>query len=241
MKETFKLYFSYLKESFLEVKNNLSIFGIYILGLVAVIIVNHYVDQTYAKSSELKIVGKILFSLVPILIISKLLYVMKIRISGSGDYRTVMANFLVFNILYSGLVLIGLLLYLVPAFVLHYWLKSNLMFLWASLFIIPFLYFLIFYSLTPFIAVFEENRLESFFKQSRALTRKNILMVVLNHFFAWLPNVLYIAHNYFNVLPETRSIIVLSTAVPEAVFQLVTIITTVKIYFYLLNLDASYD
>ncbi len=107
--------------------------------------------------------------------------------------------------------------------------------------IAAFFYFLIFYSLTPFVAVFAENRSVSFFKLSKTLTKKNILLVVLNHFFAWMPNLLYIAYNALKISPDTRSTIILSTAAPEAFFQMIAALTTVKIYFYLLNVDASYE
>lgn len=239
MRATFSLFIYFFKESFLEIKNNLSIFGVYIFGLIAVNIVSNFIDQVYVSgNTDLRIVGKILFSLITMLILSKILYVMKIRISGLGEYKSVMASFLTYNVFYSMLMIFGLLIYLIPAFVLIYWYKTNIVFFWPAPLLVIFFYIMIFYSLTPFVAVFEDDSEVNFFKRSSSLTKRNLLLVIVNHFFAWFPYLFYVVINEIDHKPARYSLIA-AFSLPEAVLQLIMAITTAKIYFYLLNLEES--
>lgn len=235
MKSTFKLFWFYLTESFNEVRNNLNIFGIYILGLAAVSMVSNLTDFFYTKNDQaIKFMAKILFSLIPFLILSKILYVMKIRISGLGEYWQVLRNFLWYNILYFALVGLGLLIYFLPAFIIVQLTQTKMAFYWTLFLLVPFVYFLIFYSLMPFVAVFEDDTSKNYFSESKKLTKNNIALVVVNHIFSLLPHVFFFTQDFIKI-PAWRFSSIFFISFPEAVFSLVMTITTVKIYYYLLN------
>lgn len=231
-------YFGYFfRESLEEVRSNLNIFAVYIGGLFLVSIISNFIDFFFLPADlSIKILSKFLFSMVPILVLAKLLYVMKIRISALGEYSQVLLSFLFYNILYLFITMLAFALYLVPSTTMLYATGDRFAYAYMLFLLFPLIYIMIYYSLTPFVAVFEESGLLQTFKTSYKLTRRDVLLVLVNHLFALSPHLCTPLINAIT-MPAAKFSAIITLGLVESVLAIVMTITTVKIFFHLINLD----
>jgi hypothetical protein len=91
---------------------------------------------------------------------------------------------------------------------------------------------MIFYSLTPLVAVFSEDDETSFFKQSKKISSKNLLLIIINHLFALALPMSYLLIVF--VKDEKLKLILSGVlSVPVALGVILTTLTSAKIYFFL--------
>lgn len=228
-----KLFNHYFNESVREFKSNFKIYLVYVFSLCIVSLVQNGVDLFFLKNDVgLKIISKIIFSIVPILILSKILYVIKIRQSGTGEYGEVVWNFLRYNLYYFFLVFFGASLYFSTAVFASSFVSLKLGFLVASFLLAPLIYIMIFYSLSPFAAVFNDESKTSAFLKSKELTQKNIPLVIVNHLISLIAPILF-SLGILISNSKLKFLVGVVTSVPEATVSILLILTTTKIYFHL--------
>lgn len=236
MIKSFKLFFHYFIESIKEIKNNFKLYLIYVVALCAISIVQIALDTMFYKDDLLfRFFSKTLFSIIPLLVLSKILYVIKIRNFGLGDYGTVVWRFILYNFYYFSLLILSLSLYVLAATYAGTLVDLQMGFLLTSFLLAPFIYVVLFFSLTPYVAVFNDED-EPVFVKSRNLSSKNIFLVILNHLFSLIiplamSSILLINDKYLKI---AVSIIF---SVPEAIFAILMVLTTTKIYMYLTERD----
>ncbi|MBC7540364.1 MAG: hypothetical protein H7281_16190 [Bacteriovorax sp.] len=235
MINSLNLFFYYLNESIKEIKNNFKIYLIYIFSLCLASVVQNGLDLIFSKNELiLRIISKVLFSIVPILILSKILYVIKIRNFGVGEYRKIVLRFLLYNFYYFVLVLLAAALYFIPAMIASTIITMRSGFLMTLFLLVPLVYIMIFYSMSPFIAVFDDENILNVFSQSKKLTSKNIFLVIINHLCSLLiPGFFSLIILINNSLLKFSLALIVS--VPEAIFSILMILTTTKIYLYLIE------
>ncbi|MDD4975024.1 MAG: hypothetical protein PHY93_11770 [Bacteriovorax sp.] len=197
-------------------------------------VVQNGLDLIFSKDEIiLRIISKVLFSLVPLLILSKLLYVMKIRHFGNGEYSKVFWRFLLYNFYYFVLVLLAASLYLLPAIFASSIMTMRTGFLMTSFLLIPLIYIMLYYSLSPFVAVFDDEG-GSIFSKSKIISSSNIFLVIINHLCSLL-----IPGLFSSIILINNSLLKFSLAllisVPEAIFSILMILTTSRIYLYLIE------
>jgi hypothetical protein len=234
MINSLKLFFYYLNESLNEIKNNFKIYLIYIFSLCTASIVQNGLDLIFSKDEIiLRIISKVLFSIAPLLILSKLLYVMKIRHFGNGEYSKVFWRFLLYNFYYFVLVLLAAALYLLPAMFAASIITMRAGFIMTSFLLIPLFYIMLYYSLSPFVAVFD-NEENSVFSKSKRFSSRNIFLVIINHLCSLLiPGIFYSIILINNSLLKFSMALIIS--VPEAIFSILMILTTSRIYLHLIE------
>ena len=106
------------------------------------------------EESNFFICLNILTALLNFAVISSLVLNQKKKQGGSGELLYFVPTFLLYNLYYSFLFFIGLVLLLIPGF-----------------------YVLIYFSLVPFVAVLDDSSEQSVFKRSRELVKKNVGLV----------------------------------------------------------------
>lgn len=236
MKASVKLFFHYFTESIKEVRDNFKIYFVYIVGLCLVSMVQISFDTFFLKDDvALRFVSKILFSMVPLLILSKILYVIKIRHFGMAEYGRVMWRYILYTFYYFSILLLSLSIYVSAAVFAGSRFGMQNGYLMASFLLIPFIYVVIYYSLSPYVAVFNDEE-EPVFASSKLLSSKSILLVIINHLYSFtLPLILS------SVLLIENAYIKFATAfifsIPEAIFAILMVLTTTKIYMYLTTRD----
>jgi len=232
-----KLFYYYLNDSLRELKNNFKIYLVYILSLCLVAVVQNGLDLTFPKDAiVLRIISKILFSIVPILILSKILYVIKIRHFGVGEYGRVLWRFLLYNFYYFFLVLVAASLYFFSAMIVGSMTTMETGALVTSFLLAPFFYVIIFYSLSPIVAVFYDEQFVDVFSQSRKLTRKNMFLVIVNHLISLLIPVIFSSILLVDN-PILKFSLGLVLSVPEAIMSILMLLTTTRICLYLSELE----
>ncbi len=236
-RDTWLLFLSYLKSSTSEILENFKLYFVYIFGLILVSLTQSAFDFILTGNFISKAYSKILFSIIPILIIGKILYVIKIRQSGSGSYSLLVSKFILYNFFYFIMLFVSLLLYLLPGLLAYYQMNSKLGFVVTLFLLFPFIYIVIFYGLTPFVAVFSEKDDGQFFRESKRLSQKNIYLVVLNHlFFLMIP---LVAQSFYYIQDiKTRLIVSWIYSIPESIYSIILTLVTAKIYFHLAESDT---
>lgn len=223
-----------MNESYKEIKHNFKIYLIYIFSLCMASFVQNGLDLIFSKDEiTLRIISKVLFSLVPLLILSKLLYVMKIRHFGNGEYSKVFWRFLLYNFYYFVLVLLAASLYLLPAMFASSIITMRAGFLITSFLLIPLIYIMLYYSLSPFVAVFDDEG-GPVFSKSKKISSNNIFLVIINHLCSLL-----IPGLFSSIILINNSLLKFSLALiisaPEAIFSILMILTTSRIYLHLIE------
>lgn len=237
MNNTSKLFLAFIRDSVKEIKNNFSVYLVYIIFLSLVSVVQNSVDFVLGKDDLLlRTISKILFSVVPILILSKILYIIKIRNTGMGDYRKLLGSFLLYNLYYFLLFVVSFLVYLIPAGIVSEMTNSSLGFLAMAFLLIPLIYIMIFYSLTPFVAVFEDAPEKSLFSISKTISKKNIALVMLNHASSLLIPLIF-SLLFMVKSPMLKLSLAAAFSIPESILSIVMTLTTAKVYFYLSDLE----
>lgn len=237
MNKSAKLFYDFFVQSLDELKKNFKIYLMYFICLILVFIVQYILEIVYFKDDFiLKIISKILFSIIPILISSKILYIIKIRQTGIGEYKTIVWRYLTYNIYYFCLVLLSAALYFYSTVLISsdFSIQSSLMITLPIL--SPLLYIMIYFSFSPFVAVFEDGNVIEIFSKSKLISSRKIVLVIINHLFSLFFPILF----SMNMMLESMKLKFLSTYYSilfEAAFSILTILTSSKVYFYLLDLE----
>ncbi|MFA6237939.1 MAG: hypothetical protein WC635_11465 [Bacteriovorax sp.] len=230
--KSIKLFLYYFSESFKEIRGNVKLYMVYILGLCLVSLVQNTFDLVIAKDEMvLRLVSKILFSMVPLLILSKILYVIKIRNFGMAEYGKVLWRFILYNFYYFSLIFLAVAVYFLAATFAGTLVSVRSGFIITSFLLSPLIYIVIFYSLSPYVAVFNDED-ESVFAISRSLSSKDIPLVVFNHLFSLTIPLLASSVLLINN-PVWKFSAALVFSIPEAIFSILVVLTTAKIYMYL--------
>jgi hypothetical protein len=232
LKSTSIIFIQQVEESFSEIIRNLKFFLIYVATL-ALIYFTQEVCDTYLISAGkgIQLLSRILFSAVPLIVQSKILYIIKIRHSGEGEYKTLLKRYFLYSVYYF-LVLFSIMMFFgVIELIFHnVQLRTDLLsfiFLIASVF-----YIMIFYALTPLVAVFSEDTETSYFRQSKKISSKNIMLIIINHLFALALPMSYLLIVF--VKDENLKLILSGVlSIPVALGVMLTTLTSAKIYFYL--------
>lgn len=188
------------------------------------------------QSSFHKILSEILFSMIPILILCKILYVTRIRQNGSGEYKTVVFRYLIFNFIYFFITLLCLAFYFSTFYFIGQTYGILAAFLLSLLFLCPLLYVMFYYSLSPVVAVFEDSSWKNTFIESKKLTSKKTSLVFINHLFSLMIPISFLS---IRMIDDKELVILFSAllAVPEAILVILSVLTTVRIYLFLSELD----
>jgi hypothetical protein len=236
--KSFKLFIYYFLESKKEFENDKKLYLTYTAYFVLASLVQSLVEYFFKLSTlEMKVISKIIFSIIPILILSKIFYVLKIRFRGVGDYSTILQRYLTYSGLYFLLILMSALLYIFS-------LKATLSFLslkWAvvgSIFtLLPLFYCMLYFSLSPLVAVFDDDlSLIEVFKTSKKLSQKKTFLVLINHLFS-LAVPIFFSLTIFIENAKIKWPLILMFSISEAILSIFLTITTARIYLYLNDVD----
>ena len=240
MINSFKRFIHYVADSRNDFESNLKIYSLYIIFFVAISIVQTIADSFIPdKQWWAKVASKFLFSGIPVLVLSKILYIVKVRMDGTAEYSEVLIKNMLFSGYYFCMVMMAGLLY--PAAVV-YLTEAGMTDVQTGLIVSlpllgPFFYVIILYSLSPYVAVFEEKGFIDTFRRSRDLTRKDILLVFSNHLCSLIvPS--FFGSMMYTVEAKWRLGLGVLLSVPEAVLTIIFLLTSIKIYIYLRDLDT---
>jgi hypothetical protein len=162
--------------------------------------------------SNIFILLTVITSLLTFVVLSEVVLIQKKKHGGTGELSFFVPTFLLYNIYYSFLFFLGLILLVVPGF-----------------------YALIYFSMVPFIAVLDDETSGKFFSKSRELVKKNTGLV------AWA-SVIGLLLEFSALLltpvqdPVLKMILTFFYSIPDAFLTLVITLAMVKIYYYLKNL-----
>lgn len=243
MIKSLKRFAHYFSDSKKEFESNSKLYLPYVLFFVAISIVKTIVDTRLAEDALWpRVISQFLFSGIPILVLSKILYIIKVRLDGSAEYSEVLVRNILYSSYYFCMVMVTGMLYPLGVLLL---IESHLIDVQGSFFVAlpllaPVLYVVMFYSLSPIVAVFEDGRgvLETF-KRSRSLTKRDILLVFLSHLSS------LVVPGFFGTLihfTEAKWKVALGAAlsVPEATLTIVILLTTIRIYTHLIEMGSEY-
>ena len=231
-KSTAIIFIQQVEESFIEIIRNLKFFLVYIATLSVIYFVQELFDSNLTNAGRgVQFLSRLLFSAIPLIVQSKILYIIKIRHSGSGEYKALLKRYFLYSIYYF-LVLFAVLVFFVTLQLIFHSPKYHTDILSFIFLLSSVLYIMIFYALTPLVAVFSEDDETSFFKQSKKISSKNILLIIINHLFALALPMSYLLIVF--VKDEKLKLILSGVlSVPVALGVMLTTLTSAKIYFYL--------
>ncbi len=229
----------YLNESRKDFQSSSKIYSLYIVFFIMISIVQTIAD-TYIPQKQWwpRVLSQFLFSGIPILVLSKILYIVKVRMDGTAEYKEVLAKNILYSSYYFCMAMLAALIYpLSVLLMLEINFTDNVTALILGMpLLAPFFYVVMFYSLSPLVAVFEERGPVETFKRSRELTRKDILLVFINHLCALVIPSLFGLVLYVADLKWKFGLRVL-LSIPEAILTIVFLLTTIKIYTYLSEVE----
>lgn len=231
-KSTAVIFIQQVEESFNEIIHNLKFFLIYIATLSIIYFIQELFDSNLTHAGKgVQLLSRLLFSAIPLIVQSKILYIIKIRHSGSGEYKSLLKRYFLYSIYYFLILFAIMMLVLVVEFILHNS-RYHTDVLSAIALLSSVFYVMIFYALTPLVAVFSEDVETSFFKQSKKLSSKNLLLIIINHLFALALPMSYLLIVF--VKDEKLKLILSGVlSIPVALGVMLTTLTSAKIYFYL--------
>jgi hypothetical protein len=207
-----KLFWNFLKDAVSEILANKKTY----LGAFVSLLLLSNVESLYpllgvSEDSGLFIFMTILSTLVVFIVLSQIVLVQKKKHGGAGELGFFVPTFLLYNLYYSFVFFLGLILLIVPGF-----------------------YGLIYFSMVPFIAVLDDDAQDGFFKKSRELVRKNVGLVawasVINLFMECSALLFTPIKN-----PLIKSVANFAFSIPDSFLTIAMTIATVKIYYYLKN------
>lgn len=231
-KSTAIVFIQLVEESFSEILRNLKFFLIYIATLSIIYFVQELFDSNLTHAGKgVQLLSRLLFSAIPLIVQSKILYIIKIRHSGVGDYKTLLKRYFLYSTYYFLLLFVIMMFFVILEMIFHSPKYHTdilcFIFLLSSVF-----YIMIFYALTPLVAVFSEDDETSFFRQSKKISSKNILLIIINHLFALALPMSYLLIVF--VKDEKLKLILSGVlSLPVALGVMLTTLTSAKIYFYL--------
>jgi hypothetical protein len=162
-----------------------------------------------APESNSFIILTILATIASFIVLSQVVLIQKKNNGGIGELKYFVPTFLLYNLYYSFLFFMGLLLLVIPG-----------------------LYILIFFSMVPFVAVLNDEHEGSYFKESKRLVKKNIGLVA----WACLINLLVELSGLLITPianPIVKGVANLLFSIPDAFITIVMTMTMVKIYYLL--------
>ena len=128
----------------------------------------------------------------------------------------------------------GELVYFVPTFLLYNLYYSFLFFIGLVLLVIPGFYVLIYFSLVPFVAVLDDSNEGSVFKKSRELVKKNVGLVAFASILTLFLELLILVLNPIQN-PTIKLVATFAYSLLDGVVTIAMTLATVKIYYYLVN------
>lgn len=161
------------------------------------------------EESSASIMLGIFVMLLIFIVLSHIVLLEKRRHGGEGELKYFVPTFLLYNIYYSFLFFLGILLFVLPG-----------------------LYVLFFFFLVPLVAVLDDDIEGHYFKRSKELARKNLPLII----WAALIN---LSINFFPLIGKMiegtwlKYSINFLISVPEAYLTLLFTLTSVKIFYYL--------
>lgn len=231
-KMTSIIFFQQVEESFSEIIRNLKFFLIYIATLAIIYFTQEVFDGYLLNAGKgIQLLSRILFSAVPLIVQSKILYIIKIRHSGEGHYQTLLKRYFLYS-LYYFFILFAIMMFFGVVELLFHTPQLHTDIVSFVFLIISVFYVMIFYALTPLVAVFSEDSETNYFKQSKKISSKNILLIIINHLFALALPMSYLLVVF---IKDEKLKLILSgvLSVPVALGVMLTTLTSAKIYFYL--------
>ena len=206
----FNLFWDFTKTSTNEVWQNKKK---YLPSFLALVLLGNmeslYTVLGGSEESNAFIFTSLFSTLLTFVVLSKVILDLKKEQGGSGELKYFIPTFLLYNLYYSFIFFGGLLFLILPG-----------------------LYFLVMFSMAPFVAVLDDEADGGYFKKSRELVKKNISLVV------WTSLVTLILE--FTALlftpihdPIIKMVAGFCFSLPDAFVTLVVTIATVKIYYYL--------
>lgn len=205
-----RLFWHFAKESSAEVVANIRV---YFSAFLALVFLGN-TDTIYpllgvSEESTIYIVLTVIATLLIFIVLSQVVLIQKRKHGGTGALSFFVPTFLLYNLYYSFLFFLGLLLFIVPG-----------------------LYVLVFFSMVPFIAVLDDEIDGKFFKRSRELVKKNIGLVAWASFFNLLVEFSALLFSPIQD-PTVKGVLNFLFSIPDAFITLVLTIAMVKIYYYL--------
>ncbi len=154
----------------------------------------------------------ILATLLSFIVLSQVVLIQKRKRGGDGELKYFVPTFLLYNLYYSFLFFAGLLLLIIPGF-----------------------YVLFYFSMTPLVAVLDDDATGSYFKKSKLLVQKNLPLIVWT---SLLNLVVDLAALLMTPIqdPLIKIIFKLVFSIPDAFFTLIMTVVTVKVFYYLKDL-----
>lgn len=238
LSKTIKVFNFYVKDAFKELNHNL---GLYLLYIVLLSLANAIpgLMATFFDNSNvmIQLFAKVVFSIIPLLVLSKIIYVVKIRSGSLGEYRSTFLSFLVYSLLFLLLMFILGGFAVMPVYLTFVMSLNKWLLVVSALANVILLYCSIYFALTPLVAAIEnEDPTENFFIRSKALTKKNVLLIVIlqaMYLIFYLPSLALV------LLKDSPYIygLTLAFSVMDAVATIMLTLVAVKIYFYLTTLD----
>jgi len=240
MNKSFKLYWFYFFESLNAFRSDSKLYFAYIVSLSLVSMLQNGMDIMFSKDKIiLRIISKLLFSIIPIMILSKILYVIKIRHFGLDDYKRVLWQFWRYSFIYFALISLAFCFYFISSLLvakIFPEIKLPQALAYMSFLLLPVIYMMIFYSLSPFVAVFEDDLSDGVLFISKKLSKKALGLVVTNHIVSlFAPIIFSLVIMINNPLFKFYTALILS--IPEAILSVLMILTTSRIYLYLKQID----
>lgn len=206
----FNVFWDFVKSSAREILANKSV---YMKAYIALVFLGN-MDTVFpligvGKDTNTYIFLTILTTIATFIVISQVILLQKKMRGGSGELKFFVPTFLLYNLYYSFLFFMGLLLLVLPGF-----------------------YVLIFYSMVPFVAVLDDESEGSYFSTSQFLVKKDIAVV------AWASIINLLLEFAALLISPIENLSVKTFAnflfsIPDAFFTLVMTMTLVKIYYYL--------
>lgn len=234
--KTAGLFFQFIKDALKELNSNLGLYLVYVVVLSLSTAIPSWINAYYTNNSMIiQVFAKLVFSLVPLLILSKIIYVVKIRNLGEGDYIRTFYSYFVYSILYLLLLIVAGIFIALPAYLVTLG-RTPTLFGFSAVGLILIVYLGIYYSLTPTIAAIESETSDGFFRKSKKLARKNVWLILLYQF---LSVFIYLMSAMLMLVKEQKTVLFLSTAfsIIDAIFTIVLTLIAVKIYFYLNEIE----
>lgn len=211
-----KTFWSFIKSSALEVLENKKMYTSAFLALVCLSNVETlYPFLGLSEDSNAYIIMTILSAMMVFVVLSQIVLIQKEKHGGSGQLGFLVPTFLLYNLYYSFLFFLGIVLFFIPG-----------------------IYVLIFFSMVPFVAVLDDEADGQFFKKSRELVKKNISLAA----WASVINLLIeFSALLFNSIqnPVIKAVSNFLFSLPDAFVTIILTIATVKVYYHLKALPTK--
>lgn len=211
--KSFSLFWEFAKASAGEI---LSEKKTYLNAFVGLVLLDN-VETIYpmlgvGEETNTFIILSVFATLLTFIVLSQVVLIQKRKRGGDGELKYFVPTFLLYNLYYSFLFFVGLLLLIIPGF-----------------------YVLFYFSMVPLVAVLDDEENGSYFKKSKLLVKKNLPLIVWTSILNLLVDIAALLMIPMQD-PIVKIIGKLVFSIPDAFFTLVMTLVTVKVYYYLKGL-----